>query len=154
MTDFDALYRRHAASVLRFAIRAVGRIDVAEDLTSEAFLALYQHLDAIVIDQLPAWLFTVVRRRAIDYWRRQALEQRYFEQTRAEPSINAADTPAFDLLGARALKPIHRTCLLLRYAHGMTVPEIAASLELSQTQVKGHLQYARALLRKELVKHD
>jgi DNA-directed RNA polymerase specialized sigma24 family protein len=37
---------------------------------------------------------------------------------------------------------------MLRYVHGSSRSEIASQLALSETQVKGHLQYALALLRK------
>ena len=146
MGSFEEIYRRHAQSVFRFAMRCVSRRDVAEDLTSEAFLALYRNLDQIDESQLPAWLLTVVRNRARDYWRRQAVEQRYLE-TVAPP---VADTPPLErwILDSPALKPIHRTCLMLRYVHGMSRAEIAAAMGLSETQVKGHLQYALELLRK------
>jgi RNA polymerase sigma-70 factor (ECF subfamily) len=46
------------------------------------------------------------------------------------------------------LKPIHRTCIVLRFVHGMTRAEIAEATELTETQVKGHLQYGLTLLRK------
>jgi RNA polymerase sigma-70 factor (ECF subfamily) len=50
------------------------------------------------------------------------------------------------------LKPIHRVCLLLRYVHGMTLTEIAEQTGRSETQVKGHLQYGRRLLREKYAK--
>jgi RNA polymerase sigma-70 factor (ECF subfamily) len=46
------------------------------------------------------------------------------------------------------LKPVHRACLILRYSHGMSRAEIAGHLGLTETQVRGHLQYALTLLRK------
>jgi RNA polymerase sigma-70 factor (ECF subfamily) len=51
---------------------------------------------------------------------------------------------------SKSLKPVHRACLILRYVHGMNRDEIARRLGLTETQVKGHLQYARTLLRREL----
>jgi len=51
------------------------------------------------------------------------------------------------------LKPIHRVCLVLRYQHGLTREEIGRRLGLTDTQVRGHLQYALTLLRKNLVAH-
>jgi RNA polymerase sigma-70 factor (ECF subfamily) len=60
---------------------------------------------------------------------------------------HASDSGLFE---SKALKPVHRICLVLRYAHEMTVTEIADRLGLSEVQVKGHLQYARVLLRKQL----
>ena len=146
MGSFEEIYRRHVQSVFRFAMRCVSRRDVAEDLTSEAFLALYRNLDQIDESQLPAWLLTVVRNRARDYWRRQAVEQRYLETV--EPPVAVAPPLERWILDSPALKPIHRTCLMLRYVHGMSRAEIAAALALSETQVKGHLQYALELLRK------
>ena len=144
----ERAYRGHAAAVFRFALRCVGRRDLAEDLTSEAFLVLGRHLDAVVVEQLPSWLFKVVKNRAVDHWRRLGTERRYAERAPqgAVPAASGEDVRA--LLRSRALKPVHRACLMLRYAHGMTRAEVAARTGLSETQVKGHLQYALGLLRK------
>lgn len=146
MTSFEDLYRQHVQSVFRFAMRCVSRRDVAEDLTSEAFLALYRNLEQIDQTLLPGWLLTVVRNRARDHWRRQAVEHRYLETL--EPP--ASEPPPLErrILESPGLKPVHRTCLMLRYVQGMTRTEIASKIGLSETQVKGHLQYALELLRK------
>ena len=148
MSDFEALYRAHVQAVYRFAFRCVSRRDLAEDLTSEAFLALYRNLDRVDTALLPSWLFTVVRNRARDYWRRQIVEQRYLDSLVA-PAPTAPE-PALErwILGNPELKPLHRTCLMLRYVQGMTRAEIASTLGLTETQVKGCLQYALELLRK------
>ena len=47
---------------------------------------------------------------------------------------------------------MHRACLILRYVHGMSRAEIARELGLNDNQVKGHLQYALTLLRREFEK--
>jgi len=147
MRTFEEVYHQHVQSVFRFALSVVGRKELAEDLTSEAFLALWRNFDKIDQEKLPGWLIAVVRNRAHDWWRRQQVEQRHAEQ-----EMNAAqtDTPRLELwiLDSPDLKPIHRTCLMLRYVHGMTRSEIAARLALSEAQVKGYLQYALALLRR------
>ena len=152
MGDFEGLYRTHAQAVFRFAVRCVGRRELAEDLTSEAFLALHRNLERIDASLLPGWLFTVVRNRARDHWRRQVVEQRYLE-TLPEP-VSDAEAPALErwILDSPDLKPVHRTCIMLRYVHGMTRAEIASQTGLSETQVKGHLQYALELLRKSYKK--
>lgn len=143
----ERVYRRYAAAVFRFAFRCVGRRDLAEDLTSEAFLALQQKLDEVDLAQLPSWLFKVVKNRAIDHWRRQQTERRYLEALPDEQSA-AAPSAGLKLLDDPALKPVHRACLLLRYVHGMSRPEIAARTGLNENQVKGHLQYGLELLRR------
>ena len=152
MADFDSLYRQHAGAVFRFAVRCVGRRDLAEELTSDAFMALHQHLDSIDVAQLPSWLFTVVRNRATDHWRKQAREQEYLAN-QGVPSVPArADQDTVETWVSRnpALKPVHRLCIILRYVHGMTREEIGRQAGLTENQVKGHLQYALTLLRREM----
>ena len=149
MSEFEELYRVHVQAVFRFAFKCVSRRDLAEDLTSDAFLALYRNLDRVDASLLPSWLFAVVRNRARDYWRRQVVEQRYLESL-DPPAWSAPPEPALErwILENADLKPLHRTCLMLRYVQGMTRAEIASTLGLSETQVKGCLQYALELLRK------
>lgn len=151
MSGLDDLYAKHAADVFRFTLKCVGRRDVAEDITSDVFLMLHRNLEDIDTGRLPGWLFVVAKNRAMDYWRRVEVEQRYVDalppaETTWQPSLE------FLLTRVRALKPVHRACLILRYVHGMTRAEIAEHLALSETQVKGHLQYTLTILRRELEK--
>ena len=152
MSDFDSLYRQHVGAVFRFAVKCVGRRDVAEELTSDAFLALHQHLASIDTTQLPSWLFTVVRNRATDYWRKQAREQEYLAAPGAFAIPAPADQETVEMWVSRnpALKPVHRLCIILRYVHGMSREEIARQAGLTDNQVKGHLQYALSLMRREM----
>ena len=154
---FDDVYRRHLSTVLRSASRAVGRRDVAEEITADAFLELHRQFDRIDPDRLPGWLITVVKNRAIDYWRRRQLERRFAE---ASPPAEAVEPAALEmaqrdgLLSHPSLKPIHRACLSMRYEHEMTREEIAARLGLTETQVRGHLQYGLTLLRKHVTQNS
>ena len=146
MGTFEDTYRTHVQAVFRFALSVTGRREVAEDLTSEAFLALYRNFDAIDQSLLPGWLVTVVRNRARDWWRRQVVEQRHASE---QPPVTA-EPPSLErwILEDTRLKPIHRACVMLRYVYGYSRAEIAEKTGLTETQVKGHLQYALTLLRK------
>ncbi len=149
MTDFEAIYRKNVNAVFRYALRTVGNRSLAEDMTSEAFLELYRKLDSIDSGRLPAWLFTVVKNRAVDHWRKQTVEQRYAQDFKMSPSVpGPKEGMETWLLHEPALKPIHRACLVLHFVHGMTRTEIGQRLNLSEVKVKGHLQYALRLLRK------
>src|SRR5215472_16368573 len=94
MVDFDDIYRTHVNAVFRYAMRTVGDRSLAEDITSEAFLELYRNLDSMDPERLPAWLFTVVRNRAVDYWRKQAVERRYAQEA---PPTEEAPTSGRDV---------------------------------------------------------
>ena len=52
-SSFEDLYRRHVQAVFRFALSVTGDRATAEDVTSEAFLALYRNLDSIDESLLP-----------------------------------------------------------------------------------------------------
>lgn len=149
MGSFEDLYRRHVQAVFRFAYRVTGDRATAEDITSEAFLALYRNLDSIDESLLPGWLLTVARNRARDLWRRRVVEQRSLESLEqlADPQVAQPAPLEAWMLECADLKPVHRTCLMLRYVYGMTRAEIADKTGLSETQVKGHLQYGLKLLR-------
>lgn len=144
---FEALYREHVQAVFRYAMRCVSRRDLAEDLTSEAFLALFRNLDKIDQSRLPAWLFTVVQNRARDHWRREAVEQRHAGSLAGPATVDPSPLER-SLLESPELKPVHRTCLMLRYVYGMTRAEIAGKTGLSEMQVKGYLQYGLEVLRR------
>ena len=147
MDRFEDAYTRHFAAVFRFAMSVAGRRDVAEDLTADAFLELHRHMASIRVEQLPAWLFVVVRNRARDRWRRQLVEQRHAQWLALAPEgpRPPAESPRW-LLDAD-LKPVQRVCLELHYVWGYTVAEIAGRLGLSDGQVKGHIQRALRHLR-------
>jgi RNA polymerase sigma-70 factor (ECF subfamily) len=137
-------------AVFRFALSVTRNKELAEDLTSEAFLALHRQMASIDRSQLPAWLLTVVRNRARDLWRHQVVEERYAVEKQADAPRTAPPGPSLEdwILTGAGLKPVHRLCVMLRYVSGLTRGEIAAETGLSETQVKGHLQYALSLLRK------
>jgi len=144
--NFEALYRRHGSAVLRYAVKCVGRREIAEEIASEAFLLLYREARRIDSGRLPAWLFTVVRNLAMSHWRKAVVEQKNATQLVTHPQ---ASEPGLlnSILGIPELKPIHRTCLILRYVHDMDRSEIATRLALTDNQVKSCLQYGLELLR-------
>jgi RNA polymerase sigma-70 factor, ECF subfamily len=151
MGEFDEIYATHAAAVFRYALKCVGRRDVAEDIVSEAFLALHRNRSIVDVNQLPGWLFAVAKHRAIDYWRHAQVEHRYLETL---PTSAPAWEPTLEswLRETKALKSVHRACLILRYVHNIDRAEIARRLGLTANQVKGHLQYALTILRREMEK--
>lgn len=149
MSAFDDLYARYVSAVFRYALKCVGRRDVAEDITSEVFLELHRQSARIEANRLPAWLFTVAKHKAVDHWRRAEIEERYLTLVTPEETSYARPLEAW-LSETKGLKPVHRACLILRYVHGMDRQAIARRLGLTENQVKSALQYSLTILRREL----
>jgi RNA polymerase sigma-70 factor (ECF subfamily) len=149
--SFDSVYERHVSEVLRYAIRCTGRREIAEEIASEAFLRLHRKWERIDPATTAAWLMSVVKRLAIDYWRHLRVERLHSEQCAVGTNVSLSSPEAQSfLLHHEALKPEHRVCLTLRYARGMTRSEIAAQTGLTDNQVKSCLQYGLRRLRAAL----
>jgi RNA polymerase sigma-70 factor (ECF subfamily) len=148
-SDFSLFYEKHASEVLRYANRCLGRREIAEEVASEAFLTLYRNRGRVEPATAIAWLMTVVKNLATDYWRRQGLERRHQQENPVREPVSSPVLEDF-LLDHPSLKAEHRVCLTLRYVHGMERREIAQHAGMTENQVKSCLQYGLELLRKAL----
>jgi RNA polymerase sigma-70 factor (ECF subfamily) len=139
-----ALYDRALPQVYGYLIARCGDQAVAEDLTSETFLAAARQDAPLSV----AWLIGVARHKLVDHWRRQARQERLLRAV--EGSSVGADDPwdvtldrlrAHEILGA--LAPQHRAVLTLRYLDGLSVPEAATVLDRSVGATEALLVRAR-----------
>src|SRR5581483_5276894 len=79
----DPLVARFEGPLVRYAARITGDVERARDVVQETFLALHRErqngeAESAANGHLPAWLFTVCRRRALDVRRK---EQRMLSMT-------------------------------------------------------------------------
>jgi RNA polymerase sigma-70 factor, ECF subfamily len=130
----------------------VGSASVAEDLTSETFLAAVDAIQRGAL-QTPsvAWLIGVARHKLVDHWRREARDER---QLTAIAGQSALEDPwdaqlnvllAHEVLGR--LGAHHRSALTLRYLDGLSVPEVAHVLDRTVHATEALLVRARVAFR-------
>jgi RNA polymerase sigma-70 factor (ECF subfamily) len=145
------LYDSALPSVYGYLVRRCGSASLAEDLTSETFLAA---VDAVRRDAVPelttAWLVGVARHKLVDHWRRQEREERKLALVDAEPvderwEVVLDRLVALDVLAG--LGPHHRAALTLRYLDGLPVREVAALLDRSVGATEVLLVRARRAFR-------
>ena len=91
--EFERVYRTSRDLVFRHALRVAGRRDVAEEITGDAFVALFEHRADVTPAMLPGWLVTFVKRRGIDHWRHREVVQRH-EATASEAVTIPAESTA------------------------------------------------------------
>lgn len=150
-----ALYDEAVADVYGYLYRRCSSPTLAEDLTSETFLAAAA---AVARGRAPSpftvgWLIAVARNKLVDHWRRAEREERVLNLV-GDENGGAADD-AWDALldGALAhdalgrLGPQHRSALTLRYLDGLTVPETAHCLQRSVGATEVLLVRARRAFR-------
>ena len=150
-----AIYRVALPQVYGYLLPRCGGAALAEDLTSETFLAAVNaSRQGSLTEVSTAWLVGVARHKLVDYWRRLEREQRSFAAAAA--SATDSDDPWDDWLDAEAAYaalaqlPIpQRAALVLRYLDGLPVADVAEHLGRTLHGTETLLARSRAALRRQ-----
>ncbi len=150
---FECLYRRHRDWVVNLAYRFTGNRDTALDVMQEAFLHLLGRFPGFQLTaRLTTFLYPVVKHLARDAVRKSGRQSTGLEAA-PEPTTPATE-PADD--AHDSLRPVlaslsdeQREVILLRFADGFTLDEIAASIEVPLGTVKSRLHHAIRRLRSD-----
>lgn len=150
----ELLLRSVQPSLRRYLSGLVGSAD-ADDVLQEVLVQLYRRLGGLRAPELfRPWVFRIASRCGFRLLRRR---RRWLEQT-CEDSV-LEDSPAPDvpssemlheLLAMDGISPASRAVLALHFQEEMSLPEVAAILELPLGTVKSRLAYGLASLRKQL----
>jgi len=153
---FGRLYDRYARMVHGILLARVPPREV-DDLVQEVFLSALRQLHALRdIARFGAWLATITRNRANDYYRKAGPEaartEPVLEIESAERGKNHAQEQqaAIILELIRKLPVTYREPLILRLVEGMTGPEIASRTGLTRGSVRVNLCRGMQLLREKL----
>ena len=122
-------------AVYRYLRQLTGNPHLAEDLTSETFLAAVDACGRGTVPNLTVgWLVGVARHKLVDHWRRQAAEERRLEAVATlhddtGPTVDVRELDERRALATLAvLGPHHRAALTLRYLDGLSVSSVADEL--------------------------
>ena len=148
---FNLIVRAYEQPVYNYVLRLVGDRSLAEDLTQEVFLRVYQGLRSFSDRSLfTTWLFQVTKNRVLDELR--ALERRPRAVVALDdiPPLEFVDQPfeRSETIDAvwRAVEGLTvdlKMALLLRDVVGLSYTEIADSLEITLATVKWRIYKAR-----------
>lgn len=148
-----ALYRDHRSWLQGWLSGRVGCCETAADLTQDTFVRLAGDRDLDALREPRAFLTTVARGLAANWFRRQSLERAYLQQLASlpEPVLpsleeQAVVREALQQIDAMldALPRVARQVFLLAQFEGLRQEAIATRLGLSLSTVKRH--FKRALL--------
>jgi RNA polymerase sigma-70 factor (ECF subfamily) len=149
---FSIILRMYETPVYNYVLRVVGDRSLAEDLTQEVFLRVFQGLPRFSLRcKFTTWLFQVTKNRVLDELR--AVERRPRLSVAALediPPLEALDQPheRLETIDAvwRAVNALNvdlKMALLLRDVVGLSYNEIADSLEVTLATVKWRIFKAR-----------
>jgi RNA polymerase sigma-70 factor (ECF subfamily) len=155
----DAIARAHHeewARVVATLARRFGDLDIAEEMTAEAFAVAVERWPVDGVPPNPgAWLTTTAHRKAIDRLRRERLrDAKYMEaqlmDSDPQESLGAIEDDQLRLIFTcchPALAMETRMALTLRMVGGLTVPEIARAFLVQETTMGQRISRAKAKIK-------
>jgi RNA polymerase sigma-70 factor, ECF subfamily len=148
---FSLIVRSYETPVFNYVLRLVGDRTLAEDLTQEVFLRVFQGLPGFSLrSKFTTWLFQVTKNRVLDELRANERRPRSVCAVEDAPQLEVLDQPmerleAIDALwrAVEALNVDLKMALLLRDIVGLAYTEIADALEITLATVKWRIYKAR-----------
>jgi RNA polymerase sigma-70 factor, ECF subfamily len=148
---FTIIVRTYETPVYNYVLRLVNDRALAEDLTQEVFLRVFQGLPKFSLrSKFTTWLFQVTKNRVLDELRANERRPRLTVALEDIPPLEVVDAPAERLeavdavwRSVRELNVDLKMALLLRDVVGLSYTEIADSLEITLATVKWRIYKAR-----------
>jgi RNA polymerase sigma-70 factor (ECF subfamily) len=148
---FSIIVRTYETPVYNYVLRLVHDRSLAEDLTQEVFLRVFQGLPRFSLRcKFTTWLFQVTKNRVLDELRASERRPRALVANDDIAPLEVLDAPverleAIDAVwrAVEVLNPDLKMALLLRDVVGMPYSEIADSLEVTLATVKWRIHKAR-----------
>jgi RNA polymerase sigma-70 factor, ECF subfamily len=156
--EIDAIFRREYGRAVAVLARAVGDLDLAEEVVQDAFAIALRRWPETGIPPSPAgWIITTARNRAIDRLRRDASrDERHVEALRqwSRDSPDDEDAAVSDdrlrlifTCCHPALAPAARIALTLKLLGGLTTSEIARAFLVPEATMAQRLVRAKHKIR-------
>jgi RNA polymerase sigma-70 factor (ECF subfamily) len=148
---FTLIVRAYETPIYNYVLRLVGDRALAEDLTQEVFLRVFQGLPKFSLrSKFTTWLFQVTKNRVLDELRANERRPRLSVALDDIPPLEVVDAPLENVEAMDAvwrsvgdLTPDLKMALLLRDVVGLSYTEIADSLEITLATVKWRIYKAR-----------
>ncbi|MBT4099371.1 MAG: sigma-70 family RNA polymerase sigma factor [Gemmatimonadetes bacterium] len=158
---FTRLVDNHKEAVFAIAMGRLGDFDAARDVAQESFVRAFVGLGGLQEpERFSGWLRTIVENRCrswIDRRQRQPPRE-VFDST--APHLAAPDSPDRDLERAERrrvvrdaierLAPDTRETVVLHYLEGVSTPQLATLLGISEPAVRQRLRRGREQMRNEV----
>lgn len=165
---FQGLYDRYAKRLLNFAFKMLGNREEAEDITQEAFIAVFRKLKSLKDDsKFEAWIFRIARNFIYQRYRLRAFEHGSLEtDEELSAELNKLEAPEKspeerllsdelqDVVNRliRELPEKYRDVFVLSAINGFSYQDIAEILGRSIPAVKTDIHRARLEVRSK-IKH-
>lgn len=156
---FDTIYEQWGGYIYNFTCKTLFNKSLAEDITQELFLRLWEHRAQIDEERnFQAWLFTVARNLVYKEGRRMLLNSAFIDVVQKEgpragggnttdDMVNLSFTSEYIAQLIEQMPPARKRIYILNKQDGLSVREIALRLNLSEKTIETQLYHANLFMR-------
>lgn len=168
--NFIRIVNQYKNLVFSLCLKLTGDYFTAEDLTQEAFLSVYQHLDQFSEDLQggtgeKAWICRIAANKCTDYMRAAARRSiSTAEEELPDETAKACEEPLQIYLNKETERTLRKACeelpspyretAMQYYSEGKTARAIAEKEEISVKTVQTRIRRAREMLKRKIRKED
>lgn len=152
---FEAIYRRHARALFRYARKNIPVKEDCEELVQDVFESLWARRRTLKVESVDRYLLKSIRYMIIRYFRRKGVQARYFEHYRIfaamydtdNQDINSEVRRSILTQGLEGLPERCKMAVKLRITDNLSNQEIAERMNISKRTVELYISRALCHLR-------
>jgi RNA polymerase sigma-70 factor (ECF subfamily) len=155
----ESLLRSVQPSLTRY-VRAIVGPRCTDDVTQEVMVLIYRKLETLTSpDLFRPWMFRIASRASFQHLKKERRWPEHLRDDEALDDLAATDPPTTAaevdrLLEDQRITPASRAVLALHFREGLTLPEVAAVLDIPLGTAKSRMAYGLATLRRHYTAGD
>lgn len=150
---FQMLYRRYSGKVYSKCISLLKDEALAQDAAQEIFTKIYLNLAKFSErSKFSTWIYSITYNYCIDFLRRKKKEKNLFSSELEDPPEQVEEVEDTELLEMEVdrlkvvlenIPPGDKAILLMKYQQEMSIKEIAAALDKTESAIKMKIKRAK-----------
>jgi RNA polymerase sigma-70 factor (ECF subfamily) len=155
-TEINHIWNEYKDQLLDFIRKKIKNNAEADDILQEVFIKILSKIDTLKdSDKLKSWLFQITRNTIIDHYREQQKGNKIdfiLNPQEDEDEQNSAMKAAESWIGlyVEELPENYRQAVILSELKGLSIAEIADTMNISYTNARARVQRGRQALKKNL----
>jgi len=156
---FAELVRRYWKTVHAMVYARVRSLDATEEIVQNVFISIWDKRSSLAIHNIPAYLYATTKNRVINYIQSQLTYRKHWEYykqfIKRDENVTEQDVQVNEIMealesGINDLPAKSKKIFQLHQREGLSIAEIASSLNLSEKAIQYHLTQTTKRLRLHL----
>lgn len=145
---FEEIMRHLEPRIYSFALKHLGNVDDARDITQEVLFLVYRKIHQVrKPEAFSSWVYSIAMNEIRKLWKKRGEER-----VEINLSVEVPRKKGYAFLALQMISPEQREVILLKEIEGFSIKEIARILSIPEGTVKSRLFYGLKALRREYLR--